>query len=77
MFGTLLFALFINDLASILRGISYMLHADDAQVYGRFTPSEINESIAIMQHNAQAVFHWATENGPELNVRKTKAHDLR
>ena len=26
-----------------------------------------------MQHNAQAVFDWASENGLELNVKKTKA----
>ena len=49
-----------------------MLYVDDAQVYGHFTLTEINEGIAIMQQNAQAVFDWATENVLELNVRKTK-----
>ena len=56
-----------------LRGVSYMLYANGAQVYGHFTLSEINEDIAIMQHNAQAVFDWATENGLELIIRKIKA----
>ena len=70
--GPLLFVLFINYLLTILRGVSYMLNADDAQVYGHFTLSEINEGIEIMQQNAQDVFDWATENGMELNVRKTK-----
>ena len=50
-----------------------MLYADDAQVYGHFNLSEINEGIAAMQQNAQAVFDWATNNELELNVRKTKA----
>ena len=49
-----------------------MLYADDAQVYGHFNLSEINEGIVYMQQNAQAVFDWATDNGPDLNVRKTK-----
>ena len=33
----------------------------------------MNEGIATMQQNAQTVFDWATENGLELNVRRTKA----
>ena len=41
-----------------------MLYADDEQVNGHFTSAEIN---------AQAVFDWVTENGLELNFRKTKA----
>ena len=56
--------LFINDLSTILRCVLYMLYADDEQVNGHFTSAEIN---------AQAVFDWVTENGLELNVRKTKA----
>ena len=50
-----------------------MLYADDAQVYGHFNLSEIDEGNANMQQNAQAVFDWATDNGLELNVKKTKA----
>ena len=68
--GPLLFVFFINDLPSVLRGVIYMLYADDAQVYGHFNLSEINECIATMHENAQAVFDLATDN--ELIVRKTK-----
>ena len=50
-----------------------MLYADDVQVYGYFILTEITGGIAIKQSNAQAVFDWATANGLELNVRKTKA----
>ena len=49
----LLFALYINDLPSVLRNVSYMIHAGDTQFYGHFKPSEIIEGIArIMQRNA-------------------------
>ena len=50
-----------------------MLYADDAQVYGLFNLSEINEGIANMQRNAQAVFDCATDNRLEFIVKKTKA----
>ena len=53
--GPLLFALSINDLLAVLRGVSYMLYADDAQVYGHFNLSEINQGIEIMQQNAQSM----------------------
>ena len=49
-----------------------MLYANDAQVYDHFIPDEIMVGIVNMQQNAQAVFDWATQNGIEFNVRKTK-----
>ena len=57
---------------NLLRGISCMLYANDAQVYDHFIPDEIMVGIVNMQQNAQAVFDWATQNGIEFNVRKTK-----
>ena len=42
------------------------------QVYGHFSFTEINDGLALMQQNARAVFDWATHNGIELNVKKTK-----
>ena len=63
--GPFLFALFINDLPRVLHGILNMLYAHDAQVYGHFSLAEINDSLALMQQNAQAVPDWATHNGLE------------
>ena len=70
--GPLLFTLFISDLPSVLQSVLYMFYADDAQVHGHFSLTEINDGIALMRQNAQAVSDWATHNGLELNFKKTK-----
>ena len=48
--GPLLFSLYINDLPSVLRDVSYIIHADDTQFYGHFKPSEIFEGICNAMH---------------------------
>ena len=53
--GPLIFAFFINDFPTVLRSVSYMLYADDTQIYGHFTLVGISD-IATMQNNALAVF---------------------
>ena len=49
-----------------------MLYADDAQVYGHFGLTEINDGIALMQQILKTVFDWSTHNRLELNVKKTR-----
>ena len=49
-----------------------MLYVDDMQIYQSFELEQIDAGIAHMQLNAQAVADWATENGLELNIKKTK-----
>ena len=49
-----------------------MLYANDTQIYQSFTLEQIDAGIAHMQYNAQAVADWATDNGLELNIKKTK-----
>ena len=69
--GPLLFALFINDLPAVLSG----LYADDAQVYGHFNLSEINEGVAIMQQNAQAVL--GNRQWTRAQCQEDQSHDIR
>ncbi|XP_058805912.1 uncharacterized protein LOC131672589 [Phymastichus coffea] len=71
--GPLLFAVYINDLPSVLIFANYMIYADDTQVYLHCSPHEIERGLAQIQQDAQAVADWAAENDLNLNLAKTKA----
>ena len=43
VFGTLLFALFINDLVSVVSHCSIHMYADDVQLYISGKPNEVNQ----------------------------------
>ena len=49
--GTILspfkFAFFINYFPTVLRSVSFMLYADDTQIYGHFTPVEISDTATM------------------------------
>ena len=49
-----------------------MLYADDTRIYQSFELQHIDAGIAYLQLNAQAVADLATQNGLELNIKKTK-----
>ena len=49
-----------------------MLYADYMQIYQSFESEQIDDEIAYMHLNTQVVADWATENGLELNINKTK-----
>ena len=70
--GPLLFAIFINDLPSALKLAKIMIFADDIQIYHHFFPTNIQQAIADMTTEAQAVADWAFTNGLLLNHAKTK-----
>ena len=53
--GPFLFALFRNDLTSVLQSVSYMLYTDDIQDYGNFKLAEMNQGLTNMQNNAYNV----------------------
>ena len=70
--GPLLFAIYINDLPSVLSFARIMIYADDTQVYLHFFPTNILQAIAHATTGAQAVANWVRENGLLLNHVKTK-----
>ena len=52
--------------------VLYTIYADDTLIYQRFLLEQIDAGIVHMQHDVQAVADWATGNGLELNIKKTK-----
>ena len=70
--GPLFFRLFIRNLLNDLRHSSCRIYADDTQIYHHFYASDINDAIAKVEMDAQAVADWACANGLELNESKTK-----
>lgn len=72
--GPLLFIIYINDLRNALRHCNHMVYADDTQIYLHCRPSKesLFEGIKNLNADAEAVAHWAAENGLALNPNKTK-----
>ena len=70
--GPLLFAVFINDLPSVILFSKIMIFADDTQLYYHFLPSDFNRALERVTRDAQAVANWARVNGLLLNSSKTK-----
>ena len=69
--GLTLFGLFISDLPVVLTHYKCRLYADYMQIYCPATPSELDNALALIERDAQAVSNWATTNGLGLNAKKT------
>ena len=61
-----------QTVTSTLLTSNHMIYADDSQIYLHCLPSEILNGIQLIQRDAQAVADWATENGLQLNLNKSK-----
>ena len=44
--------------------------ADDTQIYLHTVPTELDNALALLERNTQAVSDWAATNGLELNAMK-------
>ena len=72
--GPLLFCLYINDIKSHLNPeISYILYADDLQIYIQTCPKSIKEAISKLTSAAREIIQWATNVSLRLNAKKTTA----
>ena len=71
--GPLLFAIFINDLLTVITHSNYLIYADDLQVYYSFHPKDLEEGVAAISQDNSAIASWAMENGLKLNLDKCKA----
>ena len=71
--GPLLFTLFINDICSSLKFSQHMIFANDTQIYLSCLPSELDLGINLIAYDVGVIARYASDNGPKLNLAKSKA----
>ena len=69
--GPLLFSIFTNDLPSVVKNSSIVMHADDSTMYyGAKTFHELNE---VLSKELDIVHKWMLRNKLVLNITKTQS----
>ncbi|XP_055714971.1 uncharacterized protein LOC129809180 [Phlebotomus papatasi] len=71
--GPIIFSLFINDLPQVLRYCGYHLYAHDLQIYCSGDPLNSSHAFDAVNDDLERISHWADNNGPVLNARKSQA----
>ncbi|CAB0042904.1 unnamed protein product [Trichogramma brassicae] len=69
--GPLLFAIFVNDLRTVLHHCDHIVYANDTQIYAHDFPDRILELIAAVNSDAESIAAWASRCGLRLNPSKT------
>ncbi|KAJ6646219.1 putative RNA-directed DNA polymerase from transposon BS [Pseudolycoriella hygida] len=74
VFSPLLFTVFTNDLPNVLSFMTPHMFADDVKAYIESLRDNvlINECVARVNRDLEAVCKWARRNGLQLNGGKTK-----
>ena len=67
--GPLLFVMFVNDLPTVISRSSVNMYADDTTLY--YGGANVNDSIQVLQEDAQSVLQWFNCNGLTVNLKKT------
>ena len=67
--GTLLFLIYINDLPSVSKVLSFYHFADDTNIY--FKSSDIVHLQKVMNRELRKVRKWLDANHLALNIGKT------
>ena len=68
--GPLLFIIYINDIPNIHKLATFILYADDANIF--ITGKNVDEIKSKFDELTEALLDWVTVNGLSLNVKKTK-----
>ena len=67
--GPLLFLIFINDLATLLKDCQFLLYADDLKIFRKVTST--NDCL-LLQSEINKLTDWCKNNKMELNISKCK-----
>ena len=67
--GPLLFVMFVNDLPTVISRSSVNMYADDTTLY--YGGANVNDSIQVLQEDAQSLLRWFNCNGLTVNLKKT------
>jgi len=72
--GPILFILYTADLVALNEslGLSPHLYADDTQIYGSCTPSDVDMFLSEVSKCVAAVADWMQSNRLQLNDNKTE-----
>ena len=68
--GPLLFLVYVNDLASVLKSCNYQLYADDTVIY--HTDMNVNISKATLEKDLKKFTNWCNGNVLTINIKKSK-----
>ena len=73
--GPIFFSILFNSLPQCLNycKFSYILFADDLQLFIQCPANLISSAVAHMTEDAGNVSRWASDHGPRLNPSKTKS----
>ena len=67
--GPLLFVMFVNDLPTVISMNSVNMYADDTTLY--YGGANVNDSIQVLQEDAQSVLQWLDCNRLTVNLKET------
>ena len=64
-----MFVMFVNDLPTVISRSSVNMYADDTTLY--YGGANVNDSIQVLQEDAQSVLQWFNCNRLTVNRKKT------
>ena len=68
--GSILISLYVNDVRHVIRNSSFLLNADDLNIYNSICSPE---DVFKIQENLDRLVNWCKKNYLEMNIAKCKA----
>jgi len=71
--SALLFSLFVNRVSKSWRNSKHIMYADDLQLYIHCTPSELQETVFMINNDLKSLNEWCLKHGLSINHKKCQA----